>query len=184
MAGQFLADRRRELSILLVDRAYPAKVVVVLGDLEHPEIWGFTPEALRDWWRSEVPLMRATLEPGTEDFDRAFGDVAEAAAAVEPQEIPLGWSLGMEFRHTGRIRYSGTQQLLTLRLNDTDGSFLGALRLSWPALYDSYALQATTNLNLPVVWADATNAVTLLDTNPVVMDSATGMVKFYQLRRP
>jgi class 3 adenylate cyclase len=109
----------------------------VQRDLEHPEIWGFTPEALRDWWRSEVPLMRATLEPGTEDFERAFGDVAEAAAAVEPREIPLGWSLGMEFRHTGRIRYSGTQQLLTLRLNETDGAFLGALRLSWPALSGS-----------------------------------------------
>jgi class 3 adenylate cyclase len=109
----------------------------VQRDLEHPEIWGFTPAALRDWWRSEVPLMRATLEPGTEDFARAFGDVAEAAAEVEPQEIPLGWSLGMEFSHTERLRYSGTQQLLTLRLNDTDGSFLGALRLSWPALSGS-----------------------------------------------
>lgn len=109
----------------------------VQRDLEHPEIWGFTAEALRDWWRSEVPYMRSTLEPGTEDFDRAFGNVAEAAADVEPREIPLGWSVPMEFRYTERLRYSGTQQLLTLRLNDTDGTFLGALRLSWPALSGS-----------------------------------------------
>jgi class 3 adenylate cyclase len=109
----------------------------VQRDLEHPEIWGFTPDALRDWWRSEVPYMRSTLAPGTEQFGRAFGNAAEAAAKVEPREVPLGWSVRMEFRHTERLRYSGTQQLLTLRLTDTDGSFLGALRLSWPALSGS-----------------------------------------------
>jgi class 3 adenylate cyclase len=81
--------------------------------------------------------MRSTLEPGSEDFARAFGAVAEAAAAVEPREVPLGWSVRMEFSRTERLRYSGTQQLLTLRLTDTDGSFLGALRLSWPALSGS-----------------------------------------------
>ena len=32
---------------------------------------------------------------------------------------------------------SGTQQLLTVRLNDVDGTFLGTLRLSWPALSGS-----------------------------------------------
>ena len=109
----------------------------VQRDLEHPEIWGFTADALRDWWRSEVPFMRRTLEPGTEEFEQAFGDAAEDAAKVEPREIPLGWSVRMEWRHTERLRYSGKQQLLTLRLTDTDGSFLGALRLSWPALSGS-----------------------------------------------
>ncbi|MCB0875636.1 MAG: adenylate/guanylate cyclase domain-containing protein [Solirubrobacterales bacterium] len=109
----------------------------VQRDLEHPEIWGFTPDALRAWWKSEVPYMRSTLEPGTEDFSRAFGGAADAAAAVEPEEVPLGWGLRMEFRHSERLRYSGTQQLVTLRLNDTDGGFLGALRLSWPALSGS-----------------------------------------------
>ena len=109
----------------------------VQRDLEHPEIWGFTADALRDWWRSEVPLMRSALEPGTEEFERAFGDVAEEAAKVEPREVPLGWSLRMEFRHTERLRYSGTQQLVTLRLTEADGAFLGALRLSWPALSGS-----------------------------------------------
>jgi class 3 adenylate cyclase len=109
----------------------------VQRDLEHPEIWGFTADALRDWWRSEVPFMRSALAPGSEEFGRAFGDVAEAAARVEPVEVPLGWSLRMEFSHTDRLRYSGSQQLLTLRLTDTDGTFLGALRLSWPALSGS-----------------------------------------------
>lgn len=109
----------------------------VQRDLEHPEIWGFTADALRDWWRSEVPFMRRTLEPGSEEFERAFGDAAERAAKVEPSEVPLGWSVRMEFIHTERLRYSGTQQLVTLRLTDTDGAFLGALRLSWPALSGS-----------------------------------------------
>jgi class 3 adenylate cyclase len=81
--------------------------------------------------------MRAALEPGTEDFARAFGAAADAAAEVEPKPVPLGWTVGMEFRHTERLRYSGTQQLVTLRLNDADGAFLGALRLSWPALSGS-----------------------------------------------
>jgi class 3 adenylate cyclase len=109
----------------------------VQRDLEHPEIWGFTADALRDWWRSEVPYMRSTLEPGTEDFERAFGQAAEAAANVEPREVPLGWSVCMEFRYTERLRYSGTQQLVTLRLSDVAGTFIGALRLSWPALSGS-----------------------------------------------
>lgn len=109
----------------------------VQRDLEHPEIWGFTADALRDWWRSEVPYMRRTLAPGSEEFELAFGEAAAAAAAVEPREIPLGWSVLMEFRHTERLRYSGVQQLLTLRLTDTDGGFLGALRLSWPAISGS-----------------------------------------------
>ena len=68
-------------------------VSAVKRDLEHPEVWGFTPEALQAWWRSEVPLMRSTLEPGTPEFDEAFGAVAERAAAEEPQEIPLALSL-------------------------------------------------------------------------------------------
>lgn len=109
----------------------------VQRDLEHPEIWGFTEDALRDWWRSEVPYMRSALEPGSEDFERAFGAAAEAAARVEPREVPLGWSVCMEFRYTERLRYSGTQQLVTLRLSGTDGAFIGALRLSWPALSGS-----------------------------------------------
>jgi class 3 adenylate cyclase len=103
-------------------------------DLQHAEVWGFTEEALRAWWRSEVPLMRSHLEPETPEFDRVFGPAAEAAARVEPRQVPLAWSLRMEFRHTERIRYSGAQQLLSMRLTDTDGAFLGALRLSWPAL--------------------------------------------------
>jgi class 3 adenylate cyclase len=82
-------------------------------------------------------LMRSTLEPGTADFERVFGPVAEEAAAMEPRRVPLVWSVRMEFRHTERIRYSGGQQLVSLRLTDTDGSFLGALRLSWPALSGS-----------------------------------------------
>ncbi len=39
MLLEFLAKRCDQLAILLVDRALPAKVVVVLGHREHPFPW-------------------------------------------------------------------------------------------------------------------------------------------------
>lgn len=89
-----------------------------------------TPEEQSVWWRMTAPYMRYSLEPGTPEFLNAFGPMAERAAHIEPKPPPRIWSFENKFEGA---YLDGAQHLVSFRIDDDDGSFLGVLEISWPA---------------------------------------------------
>jgi class 3 adenylate cyclase len=90
------------------------------------------PESQRAWWRANVPYMRNTLEPGTPEFANAFGPNADRAASIDPKPPPPVW--GIESFFEEGYAHGGVQHLVAFRIDDYDGSFLGVLEVSWPAI--------------------------------------------------
>ena len=101
--------------------------------LEHGEIWALTDESGARWWRRNVPIMRRDLSPQDADFAAIFGDMAEAAAKVEPAAVaPLASqeSVGVSPEHRLRRTVLGDLRFFDLRLRDESGAFIGILRLN------------------------------------------------------
>lgn len=105
----------------------------VRRQLELPEYFRSTAETARRWWRINAPYMRHALEPGTPEFLDAFGPLAERAERIEPVPPPPLWMQESVFE-LERQRPDETFHFGSMRINDADGTFLGVLEFSWPAL--------------------------------------------------
>jgi hypothetical protein len=57
----------------------------------------------------------------------------------------------------------------------------GMISIAWPTNSAGFFLQQTTNLNRPVIWTAATNAVTVLGTTNSVTITPSGKAIFYRL---
>ncbi len=97
-----------------------------------PDVMRTTEESGAAWWHRRVPIMRHYLEPGDPDFDDVFGTVRDAAARVEPIDVPpRAWHdtfshpTAMRFRRT----YLGDSNQIQVRINDDEGRFIGVLWL-------------------------------------------------------
>ena len=107
--------------------------------LEDAEYWATTDTSSRDWWKLNVPIMRAYLDPDDNAFAEVFGPLAKAAARVEPGELIRAWSSTHSFPdHEGlRTSWLGDITFFDLRLNNDTGEFIGVLRLATPDAPDS-----------------------------------------------
>lgn len=107
--------------------------------LEDSEYWATTDTSSRDWWKLNVPIMRAYLDPGDDAFVEVFGPLAKAAARVEPGELIRAWSSTHSFPdHEGlRTSWLGDITFFDMRLNNDAGDFIGVLRLATPDAPDS-----------------------------------------------
>jgi class 3 adenylate cyclase len=100
--------------------------------LEDAEYYATTDESSRDWWKLNVPMMRAYLDPDDPAFDAVFGQLATAAARVAPVEPLRAWASIHSFPDLEGLRTSwlGDTAFLDLRINDDAGAFIGVLRLA------------------------------------------------------
>lgn len=101
---------------------------------EDGEFWAATLSSGRQWWRTNVPMMRATLEPSDEAFDAVFGALAEAGARVEPAVPVRAWASTLSFGDQEGLRnaWLGDLTFLDVRINTDSGEFIGVLRLAAP----------------------------------------------------
>lgn len=90
------------------------------------------PESRSAWYRRNSPYMRFTLEPGTPEFENAFGPNAKRASAIEPQPPPPVWAIESAFDDS--FAFGGVQNLMAFRIDDRDGEFHGVLEIVSPAL--------------------------------------------------
>jgi class 3 adenylate cyclase len=95
------------------------------------EYWALTEESSRDWWKVNVPIMRNYV--GLDELD-VFGPLAEAAARVEPGELVRAWAETHSLPDLEGFRNSwlGDLRVVSLRLNDDAGHFIGLLILFSP----------------------------------------------------
>jgi class 3 adenylate cyclase len=76
--------------------------------------------------------MRRFLEPGSPEFDEAFGPTAKLAAEIDPVEIaPRAWHDIVSFPPNLRFRRTilGDQNQVQIRINDDSGRLIGFLFL-------------------------------------------------------
>jgi class 3 adenylate cyclase len=102
--------------------------------IEDGEYWATTDDSSRDWWKLNVPIMRAYLDPDDDAFESVFGPLAKAAARVAPGELSRSWASTHSFPdHEGlRTSWLGDVTFFDVRINDDSGDFIGVLRLSVP----------------------------------------------------
>jgi class 3 adenylate cyclase len=121
-----------------VDRFYGKSLIV--RNLEDADVFGITDESSREWWQSNVPIMRYYLSPEDARFDEIFGALSEPATKVEPVgDPPRAWSSSYEFPPDLGLRQSvlGDVTFLDLRIDDDDGQFLAVVRLARTAIPES-----------------------------------------------
>jgi class 3 adenylate cyclase len=100
--------------------------------LEDAQYYATTDESSRDWWKLNVPIMRAYLDPEDRAFDAVFGPLSKAAARVQPGPVPRAWGSINSFPDLEGLRTSwlGDTAFLDMRINDDTGAFIGVLRLA------------------------------------------------------
>ncbi|MBK5232527.1 MAG: hypothetical protein JJE13_06065 [Thermoleophilia bacterium] len=121
-------------------RLYGMSLIRRSTDGSELDVMRTTEESGVEWFRHNAPIMRYYLEPGDASFDEAFGPTGEAAAAIEPIEIPpRAWYDRLSFSPDLRFRrfVLGDANQIHLRLNDDEGRFLGVLHLSRSAMPES-----------------------------------------------
>jgi class 3 adenylate cyclase len=121
-----------------VDRFYGKSLIV--RNLEDADVFGITDESSREWWRSNVPIMRYYLPPDDARFEGTFGALSEPATRVEPVgDPPRAWSSSYEFPPELGLRQTvlGDITFLDLRIDDDDGQFLAVVRLARTAIPES-----------------------------------------------
>lgn len=121
-----------------VDRFYGKSLVI--RNLEDADVFGITDDSSREWWRSNVPIMRYYLSPDDARFEETFGALSEQAARVEPvADPPRAWSSSYEFPQELGLRQSvlGDVTFVDLRIDDDDGQFLAVVRLARTAIPES-----------------------------------------------
>jgi len=127
-----------------VERFYGKSLV--RRQLEDPDFWATTDESSREWWRLNVPIMRASLDP-TKDptlFDDVFWTLRDAAARVEPASpLPRAWTSTHAFPDLEGLRTSwlGDVSFIDIRINGDDGEFIGVMRLSHGDLPDGLLMR-------------------------------------------
>lgn len=101
---------------------------------EDGEYWATTLASSREWWRVNVPMMRATLDPSDDAFDAVFGPLAAAGARVEPGVPVRAWASTLSFGEQEGLRTSwlGDLTFLDVRINADSGEFVGVLRFASP----------------------------------------------------
>jgi class 3 adenylate cyclase len=107
--------------------------------LEDSEYWATSDESSRVWWKLNVPMMRAYLEPEDDAFEAVFGPLVKAAARIEPGNVMRAWSSIQSFPDLDSLRTSwlGDTAFFDMRINDDTGEFIGVLRLASPDAPDS-----------------------------------------------
>jgi class 3 adenylate cyclase len=100
--------------------------------LEDAEYYATSDESSRDWWKLNVPMMRAYLDPDDPAFDSVFGPLAKAAARVPPAEPLRAWASIHSCPDLEGLRttWLGDTAFLDMRVNDDAGAFIGVLRLA------------------------------------------------------
>ena len=88
----------------------------------------------RQWWRTNVPMMRATLEPSTKPSTRVFGALAEARRTGRTRSAGACMGLDAVVRRSEGLRnaWLGDLTFLDVRINADSGEFIGVLRLAAP----------------------------------------------------
>jgi class 3 adenylate cyclase len=112
-------------------------ISLVMRALDHDPIYGISPEAQRAWWRTNVPIMRRYVSPGSPEFDSVFGSLTENAARVEPlAHPPRAWGSPYEPSEGTAVRnaVAGEMRFFEWRINDDEGRFLGVARFVRTAL--------------------------------------------------
>ncbi|MBK5111489.1 MAG: adenylate/guanylate cyclase domain-containing protein, partial [Thermoleophilia bacterium] len=102
-------------------------------------IWGITDDASSTWWQSQAPYMRYYVGPDDPHFDEVFGPLAEMATRLEPVEPPRAIYHRSDFRPDSELKRTllGDANFLDMSINDSDGRFIGILRLVKPAMPES-----------------------------------------------
>jgi class 3 adenylate cyclase len=119
---------------------------MIRRQLEDSEIWATTDESSAAWWRLNVPVMRAYLDPDDDPalFEDVFAALRDTAARVTPADPPpRAWSSTHAFPDLEGLRTSwlGDVTFTDIRINGDDGEFLGVMRLSHGDLPDSLLLR-------------------------------------------
>jgi class 3 adenylate cyclase len=99
---------------------------------DYREVARVTEESGAAWFEHNAPIMRRFLEPGTPEFDEAFGPTAKLAAEIDPIEIaPRAWHDMVAFPPDLRFRRTilGDQNQVHIRINDDSGDLIGLLFL-------------------------------------------------------
>jgi class 3 adenylate cyclase len=121
-----------------VDRFYGKSLII--RNLEDADVFGITDESSREWWRSNVPIMRYYLPPDDPRFEETFGALSEPAGRVEPVgDPPRAWSSSYEFPPELGLRRTvlGDVTFVDMRIDDDDGQFLAVVRLARTAIPES-----------------------------------------------
>lgn len=99
---------------------------------EYAELARLTEDSGIAWFQQNAPIMRRFLEPGTPEFDEAFGTTAKFAAEIDPvEEAPRAWLDLVTARPHLRWQRTilGDQNQAQIRINDDSGRFIGILFL-------------------------------------------------------
>jgi class 3 adenylate cyclase len=97
----------------------------------HPEVWSVARKGRRTWFEQELPFIRFDLPDREEALEKAFGDLAERAAAVEPAVPHPAWSGHFEWVRSGDLPLPVHR--FNVRL-ESEGEPIGVLTLYMTAL--------------------------------------------------
>jgi class 3 adenylate cyclase len=100
--------------------------------IEDAQYYATTDASGREWWKLNVPMMRADLEPDDEAFEAVFGELSKAASRVDPIPPSRAWASIHSFPELEGLRttWLGDTAFLDVRINDDNGDFIGVLRLA------------------------------------------------------
>ena len=109
----------------------------IIRNREHADIWGTDEEGGVSWWRNVAPTIRHDVPPDDPDFEQVFGGLAGLATELEPAgEAPLAIPIKQSFPGLARMHanWLGDVEFLYVRVHDEDGSLVGVVNVTRPAL--------------------------------------------------
>lgn len=109
----------------------------IIRNRDHADLWGIDEQGGVKWWETVAPIIRHDVPPGDPDFDAIFGELAKPASELEPASPPpLAIPIRQSFPGLARMHHNwlGDVEFLYVRLHDRDGSLVGVLNISRPAV--------------------------------------------------
>ena len=111
----------------------------IVRDVRYPREWRTDIESARSWWAAVAPTIRRDVPPEDPDFESVFGNLAEAARGLEPNEFTPVISTSHTFSLLEGVRQAwlGSVRFVYVRLHDASDEFIGVLVASRPEVPDS-----------------------------------------------
>lgn len=109
----------------------------IIRHRDHAEVWGTDEDGARRWWEILAPAMVHDVPPSDPDFEDVFGGLSRAATELHPvSSPPLVIPIAQRFPELARMHenWMGEVAFLYTRLHDEDGSLVGVLTTSRPAV--------------------------------------------------
>jgi class 3 adenylate cyclase len=109
----------------------------IVRNREHADVWGTDREGGVRWWDTVGPTILHEVPPADPDFEAVFGGLAGAAAELEPSPAPpLAIPIKQSFPGLARMHdnWLGDVEFLYVRVHESDGSLVGVLNITRPAL--------------------------------------------------